>query len=380
MPMPLAIRRIPTVRPTRGRGRAIPLGLLLAPVLIGLPAEADAATPARAPTVVSPAARRWAVVERVVAQDGGDWQVDYRLKLESDASVSLAPADLGASVDGWVSNSRVPAHAVPRPSAPRVEGSTGSGTNAVDLIRSPDDAKSCRERLTLRAWPAGSPTPAARLKTAALTAPDPIAPVTVAPGGILCVRLRLEHEHFLYGPYDPLLGVRTVALRLGEANLRDVLPTDRPHYLAQAKESWPAPPEDRLDTRHSISGPDSLHLEAHIPGNQRYRFPEKPVRYDSKQRLTFWYLTAPGGDPSGEFRIRLAQYKDSPSGWQVLHEGGLEMTHTVVGKWTKVDRIVKIQPEATSCALDFLIYGADVGEVWIDDVKLEPVGSGPEGP
>ena len=128
------------------------------------------------------------------------------------------------------------------------------------------------------------------------------------------------------------------------------------------------------------AGPDSLHLEAHIPGNQRYRFPEKPVRYGSKQRLSFWYLTAPGGDPSGEFRLRLAQYRDSPSGWQVLHEGGLELTQAVIGKWTKVDRIVKIQPEATSCALDFLIYGADVGEVWIDDVKLEPVGNGPEGP
>ena len=33
--------------------------------------------------------------------------------------------------------------------------------------------------------------------------------VSLAPGAIARVRLRLEHQHVLYGDYDPLLGVRT---------------------------------------------------------------------------------------------------------------------------------------------------------------------------
>ena len=64
------------------------------------------------------------------------------------------------------------------------------------------------------------------------------------------VRLRLEHQHVLYGDYDPLLGVQDVELTLGSATLRDRVPLDREHYLAQPKYVWPEPPEDRRDTRH----------------------------------------------------------------------------------------------------------------------------------
>jgi hypothetical protein len=51
-----------------------------------------------------------------------------------------------------------------------------------------------------------------------------------------------------------------------------------------------------------------------------------------------------------------------------------------VGRWVHVERIFRTEPEATTLALDFRIVGADVGELWIDDVLLEPVGAGPEGP
>ena len=85
------------------------------------------------------------------------------------------------------------------------------------------------------------------------------------------------------------------------------------------KAGWPAPPEDRRDTRLFVSGPDSLHLEAHIPGNQYYRFPERPVRYGTKMRLRFWYLIASGTE--GECRARIAQYKDTPTAWKVLSDG-----------------------------------------------------------
>ena len=58
--------------------------------------------------------------------------------------------------------------------------------------------------------------------------------------------------------------------------MRDVVPLDREQYLAQPKFAWPEPPEDRRDTGHSVSGPDSLHLEADVPGHQYYRYPGAP--------------------------------------------------------------------------------------------------------
>ncbi len=374
-------RSLPARAPSSGHGRAraIGLGLTLAPlVVLSVGPRSESATPARTPTVVTTPERRWTLVHRVIAQDQGDWQVDYRLRLDAGPAVALAAAELAATVDGWVSNSRVPSHAVPRRSSPKVDGAA-SGTSTHEVIASPDEAKQCRERLTLRAWSAAAAEPAARPKNAPPAAPDPLAGVAVAPGGVLCVRLRIEHEHFLYGPYDPLLGQREVELRLGPTTLRDALPLDREHYLAQAKATWPEPPEDRRDTRYFVSGPDSLHLEAHINGNQYYRFPDRPVRYGTRMKLTYWYLIAPGGED--EFRVKVSQYKEGPNGFQILQQGASDVGHGVIGRWTKVERIVRTEPEATSMALDYRICNnADVGEVWIDDIKLEPVAAGPAGP
>ena len=45
-----------------------------------------------------------------------------------------------------------------------------------------------------------------------------------------------------------------------------------------------------------------------------------------------------------------------------------------VGRWTKVERIIQTESEATTLTLEFKIVGeTDVGEMWIDDVSLEPV-------
>ncbi|MBV8129210.1 MAG: hypothetical protein JO114_16305, partial [Planctomycetaceae bacterium] len=46
------------------------------------------------------------------------------------------------------------------------------------------------------------------------------------------------------------------------------------------------------------------------------------------------------------------------------------------GRWTKVERVVRAESEATTVALDFrIVPETNVGEMWIDDVSLEPIGS-----
>ena len=56
-----------------------------------------------------------------------------------------------------------------------------------------------------------------------------------------------------------------------------------------------------------------------MQGHQSYRFPERPVRYNSKLKLRFWYLIAAG--TQGECRVRVSQNKDTPLAWRPLPRG-----------------------------------------------------------
>jgi hypothetical protein len=343
-------------------------------------------------------------VGRTVAQDQGAWVVDYRLRHTGPTGIVVTPEEIAVKVEGWVSNSRVATHAVARWSSLAVpHGPEFSATG--EVIAAVDEAHRCREKLTVAVWSedqepcrpgacarheaagakeatgsgtaapawaaAGSGTSSGRESGWAGTAAG--LPLSLAPGALVHVRLRLEHQHVLYGDYDPLLAIRAVELTLGGSTVRDLVPLDREQYLAQPKFTWPEPPEERRDTRQSISGPDSLHLEAHVPGHHYYRFPDRPVRYGTKMRLRFWYLVAAGTE--GECRVRIAQYKDTPTSWRMLPGGGFERCLKTVGRWTQVEHVFSTESEATTLALDFRIAGdTDVGEMWIDDVSLEPVG------
>ncbi|SIO39711.1 hypothetical protein SAMN05444166_4360 [Singulisphaera sp. GP187] len=323
------------------------------------------------------------VVERSIVQDQGGWQVDYRLRHEGPTEIVAAPAEIQAKLEGWVSNSRIANHAVPRLSSLSILGQAGWSSTS-EVIASADDHQRCRERLVLQIWAndeLDSP-PITAAKPAVESSEHPAQPLlSLAPGAVMRVRLRLEHLHALYGDYDPLLSQRTVELHLGSAVLRDLIPMEREQYLALPKATWPAPPEDRRDTRHFISGPDSLHLEAHVPGNEHYKFAERPVRYATKMRLKYWYLIASGTD--GGCRVRITQYKETPTVYKPLYDAAQEECMTKVGRWTKVERIFHTDREATSLALEFRLTDPNntrIGEVWIDDVSLEPVLAGPTGP
>ena len=104
------------------------------------------------------------------------------------------------------------------------------------------------------------------------------------------------------------------------------------------------------------------------------------MRYNTKMKLRFWYLIAVGTE--GECHVRVGQNKDTPLAWRQLHEAGFEERLKTIGRWTKYERIVQTEPEATRMILEFKIVGEiDAGEMWIDDVSLEPVGIiGPGGP
>jgi len=342
----------------------------------------------------SPQAHSLKLIGRTVTQDQGAWVIDYRLRYTGQTGIIITPEEIGVKVEGWVSNSRIASHALPRWSSLTL--ARGSDLSAVfDVIASAEEPQRCRERLLISAWAEDQVSPNPGLYSPNATAIDggtcsaplstfttcsAVLPLSVHPDAVVHIRLRFDHQHMIFGDYDPLLGVRKVELTLGDSAVCDVVALDREQYLAQPKYCWPQLPEERRDSRYAVSGPDSLHLEAHVPGHHYYRFPERPVRYSSKVRLCFWYLIAAGTE--GDCRVRVTQIKDTPTSWRTLHDGDYEQTLKTVGRWTKVEQVIQTEPEATKLTVEFQIGGdTDIGEMWIDDVSLNPVGcTAPCGP
>ena len=89
-------------------------------------------------------------------------------------------------------------------------------------------------------------------------------------------------------------------------------------------------------------------------------------------RLRFWYLIAAGTE--GECYVQIVQHKVTPIAFRTLNSGGFQQCLKTVGHWTKVDHLIQTESEATTLTLEFKISGeTEVGEMWVDDVSLEPV-------
>jgi len=335
------------------------LGLLWG---LSSPAFAPIATAEEASSIGEP--NRVSLVRRSARQDQGGWVVDYRIRNETASGIVIVPSELEAKSEGWVSNSRSDGHSVPRLAVASFRADQKEAGIA-EVIRSTDDVPLCRERLSLSiqaddAFVSASPALG-----------KGVDPISLAPGASGLLRLRYEHEHAPVGAYDPLLGERTLTLRVGGETFHDVAPLDREEYLAQPRQEWPEIPEDRRDSTRFVSAPHSLHLLADAPERRVHRFPDRPARYGSRMRLSFWYLIAKG--TLGECRVRLTQSND-----RSLRGGGFDEELTTVGRWTKVEWLVPIEYDAVSVGLDFRITSeAGVGEMWIDDVALDPIDPGP---
>ncbi len=311
-------------------------------------------SPLVAADVSSSAPAALSVVNRSVTQDQGAWVVDYRLRYTGKTGVILTPEEITVKAEGWVSNSRVISHALPRWSSLVVSRNPDSSAFS-EVIAAPEEAHRCRERLVVSIWtenrgPLETGPRMAKSAQAAtgetivteLTEPATVLPLSLGPDAIMRIRLRFEHQHILYGDYDPLLGTRTISLTLGSACVHDVVPLDRERYLAQPKFHWAEPPEERRDARYAVSGPYSLHLEAHVPGHQYYRYLDRPVRYGTKMRLRFWYLIAAGTE--GDCKVRVTQCKDTPIAWRMLNSGGFEQCLKTVGAGRRLSVSFKLSP------------------------------------
>lgn len=309
------------------------------------------------------------------------WQVDYWLRFEGSAPMVLATECVSAEVEGWVSNARVASHGTARNTVHRMLVlSRGSGVLAArsksDVLKSSDEARRCAEHGWLELWSeaCGEGAECARMQGLtrwATLGMNMTIPLVVLPDSVVRVRLRLGHDHFLYGSFDPLLGERELRLRLGPGELVDQIDLVEPLRRVSHAPGWPAwePPVDRRDANIYLTAPHSLRLSAHAPGQGYFRT-SGPVKYDTRMRLSFWYLLA--SDAEVEGCARVSQLMQGPAVWKPLHGGQLDIPLSQRGQWVRVDRVIRTQREATTLSIEFRAHG-ELGELWIDELRLEPL-------
>ena len=85
------------------------------------------------------------LLDRTLTQDQGAWVVEYRLRNTARTGVIVTPDELGLKIEGWVSNSRLASHAVPRWSSLTVTP-RANPTACSDVIAAADESHRCRER------------------------------------------------------------------------------------------------------------------------------------------------------------------------------------------------------------------------------------------
>jgi hypothetical protein len=337
---------------------------------------------ARAPRGDEGQPSAWSIDQRVVSLDqsqGQVWQIDYRLRNTTSVPQVLLRNQVRCMVDGWVSNSRASGHS--RPRSTHLEWDRpGTGADA-EVLSSRDQADRCNERGTFEAWSLAlgyEPRAVGLALASGIAAPLGSLALVIPPDGILCLRIRIAHEHFLYGDYEPLLGTRIIALRLNEAELLDEVELDGPIRSTREAPRWPPldPPIERRDPLVYLTPPDSLYLAAHLPGQGYYRA-SGHVRYGTRMRLSFCYLLGTGCDADAV--MRLTQLKQGPALWKPLPDGQKEICLTTRGRWTRVERVFRTEVEATTMTLEFRISG-ELGDLWIDDVRVEPLEPGVEDP
>jgi hypothetical protein len=305
---------------------------------------------------------RLVIADRQAWQHNGQWTIRYQLEYRGERPEQLSAHDVGVDYAAWVANSRCRSHAVPRRSLARATADEGPAVAMV--IDSPNERARCRERISLCLTSGAEPS---EDRPAVKASPFPF---ELARGRTTCLYVTLEHDHFLHGNYDPLLGERDLVLHIGSCRLHDTVVLDAEQAPAMPRIKLSTPPRERMDARQYHSAPDSLYLAADMPGYQYFRFDDMPVRYGTSFRLRFWYLIAVGSE--GSCHARVMEYQDTPNAWYRL-DGGFDEALPSQGRWERFEQTFHTLRDTTTIALDFRIIGANVGELWIDDIELEPL-------
>lgn len=156
-------------------------------------------------------------------------------------------------------------------------------------------------------------------------------PLKLRPGGTFQLIIEDEHEHFLEGKYDPLLGDRNITVNLGKnkifSNLslnHEVNPAKVIPELSKIDDHRIFDTNDYKKTeREKIADREGqfLYIAAHESGFQYYRFDDMHIKAGDKFKLSFDYCIGIGTE--GNCHVRVMEYQDTPNAWYRL-EGGFD--------------------------------------------------------
>ena len=292
------------------------------------------------------------------------WVIAYTVQYNGDDPINPSACDINLKYEAWVANSSCPSHGIPKKSHAEFNLAQANPFLAT-VIDSSNDKRKCKENIFLGITKQIEDVDLPTLVRSAFL------PINLKKGDRLKIFLICAHDHFLYGTYDPLLGEREIEITIAGNTIKDTISLNQELSPARTVVKLSTPPKERMDDRQFRSAPDSLYLAADVPGFQYFRFDDiKPIRRRTEFKLSFSYLIAVGTE--GTCHARIMEYQDTPNAWYRL-DGGFDQQLPLQGRWQKFEQTFRALDDATTIALDFRIVGANVGELWIDDLELVPV-------
>ena len=338
------------------------------------------------------------------SQINGRWCIPYELTYNKKDKPFFVfnPQNLKIKYDSWVANSALPKHSVARRS--QAEWNiTERNPIITNVIPSLNEGQRCCEKILVVCLPEGLKDSVYEALNSDKDLYQSLSGIryqelTLQYGQRVYLYLLLDHDHFLYGTYDPLLGTRDIEIsykketpytQIAQTFLQEEEHEQQDEYPytllfkdeikeleqelnpAQPEVKLSTPVNERMDTRQFRSAPDSLYIAADIPGYQYFRFDDMRIKRGTRFNVSFWYLIAVGTE--GTCHARIMEYQDTPNAWYRL-EGGFDEQLPLHGRWQKFgQKTFTALDDTTTIALDFRIIGANVGEMWIDDLELVPI-------
>lgn len=327
----------------------------------------------------------YSIKEERVEQITGDrinstWVITYTLKYNGDKEITLYPSDIGIEYSGTnLSNSRHKSHSMPRTTDPkqvpyeiertvifptlapaslftfptsikvleiRYRTSHAEPTRPIrfklsetkeayaPVIPSSMDRERCREKISVQVKeydPYKSGGVEDRSTFPIYSDLRALELLKLKPGSTCQIVLKIEHDHFLDGKYDPLLGDREIEITLGKNKIISSLSLNKEVNPAKVIPELNTPPKERIfntddyqrTDRKTIAGREGkfLYLAADITGYQYFRFDDMPIKAGDKFKLSFDYCVAAGSE--GNCHVRVMEYKDTPNAWYRL-DGGFD--------------------------------------------------------
>jgi hypothetical protein len=277
----------------------------------------------------------------------------FKIKYIGKKETSLNPENIKVEYQAELANSRIPAHRFSKTAKAKFLSFQKASAEIIKGKHWKDD---CRENLILVFNRSGFPQKLIEEK------------IIISSGEEFFLTLIIEHEHFICGQYDPLLGKRIIKLTINDTIIREeflINELDEQKRIPEIKLS--DIPKERLDDQYFISPPDSLYLGVD-PGAQFFRFKDLHLPPNSVWKLSFWYLIAVNSE--GKTKVRIGEYQDTIDSWHKLSDA-FDETLFVQGRWQYFEKQFTITLETTTIAVDFRILEATAAETWIDEVKLK---------